>query len=176
MNKAARTAAALAGVALLFAALSRKTLALPGGALSIEQVAQLVNRVNAQYFGGRLDPLMLRAMIEIESGRNPTAVRFEAHIPDSSVGLMQTLQGTAEWLAKDMGYSAFGVPSYTDLLNPETSVYFGASYVDWLRRYRGVSRSERWIVESYNGGPGNSNAQTENHWRKYVAAKAALGG
>ena len=53
-------------------------------------------------------------------------------------------------------------------------MYFGAAYVNWLLSYRGQARSERWIVESYNGGPGNSNTQTRRHYRRYINAKSAL--
>lgn len=145
-----------------------------GGTLSRGEVAAIVNRVNATWFAARLDPLMIRAMVEIESAGNTAAYRYEAHIQDASVGLMQTLLSTARWLASDMGYRSKGIPDLVDLLDAETSIYFGCAYVAYLSRWRGVARSERWIVESYNGGPGNSNAQTVNHWNKYLAAKARL--
>ena len=60
---------------------------------------------------------------------------------------------------------------YIDLLDPEKSIYFGAAYVEWLSNYGGKKRGVQWIVESYNGGPGNSNSQTKNHWNKYKAAR-----
>lgn len=121
-----------------------------------------------------VDPDMILAMIQIESSGNPKAVRYEAHLDDVSVGLMQTLGSTARWLAEDLGYTAYGLPSNDDLLSPEVSIYFGAAYVQWLSTYRGERRSEQWIVESYNGGPGNSNSQTQNHYRKYLKAKEGV--
>ncbi|RKQ73112.1 transglycosylase SLT domain-containing protein [Oceanibaculum indicum] len=173
---AARQIAVLAGLAGLFAVLSKKTLALPGAALPPGSVGALAVETVNRYFGGRIDPMILAAMAKIESGNNPLALRFEPHLPDYSVGLMQTLVGTAQWLWRDMGYRALPEPDAASLTDAATSMYFGAAYVDWLSNYRGVRRSEQWIVESYNGGPGNSNSQTRNHWQKYLAAKAALGG
>lgn len=143
--------------------------------LSSEKVKVLVEEtiLSHQSLKG-VNPLMVRAMIEIESGRNAKAVRYEPHLDDSSIGLMQTLHSTAVWLAKDMGYDFYGIPTLDDLLKPEVSVYFGCAYVKWLSTWGGAYRSEMWIVESYNGGPNNSNAQTERHFMKYQKAKKEL--
>lgn len=143
--------------------------------LSFEQVNSLAHQMCNKYFPN-VDPKMLVTMAQIESSFNPHAFRYERHLNDSSVGLMQTLLKTAQWLAIEMGYTAYGVPTYQDLLNSEVSMYFGGAYVNWLKNYAGESRSEEWIVESYNGGPKNSNDQTQNHLRKYKKAKIELFG
>lgn len=137
----------------------------------LNEAAELRNR-----YGLNVSPLMIAAMAQIESSYNPKAQRHEAHLGDSSWGLMQTLLGTAQWLYDDMGYRDFGRPSEKTLTDGRTSLYFGMAYVDWLSRYKGIQRSEQWIVESYNGGPNNSNAQTRNHWAKYQRAKAQIMG
>lgn len=178
----ARPLLIVSGLMALALALSRQVIAAGGARLTIAQVRSLAEKWGRR-FG--VAPLMLQAMVEIESAREPAAFRSEAHITapdgsqgDASVGLMQTLWSTAHWLAKDMGYRAKGIPQLSDLLDPDTSMYFGAAYVQWLGRYHqqrfGRPATEQWIVMSYNGGPGADNPQTQNHWRKYQAARQRL--
>tara|TARA_R110002124_G_C8973012_1_gene515497 strand:+ start:11869 stop:12387 length:519 start_codon:yes stop_codon:yes gene_type:complete len=159
----------LSGLAGLFVAMNAYILSGVGG-MAKNTLLELAQAVVKEH-GLNADPKMIAAMIQIESSGNPTAVRYEAHIRDVSVGLMQTLGGTARWLAEDMGYNAHGVPSNEDLMKPEVSIYFGAAYIEWLSTYKGQNRGVKWIVESYNGGPNNSNSQTLNHWNKYKAAR-----
>lgn len=142
--------------------------------LSIAEVERLARRTVERDFP-RVDPLMLRAIAEIESARNPKAVRPEPQINDASAGLMQTLLATARWLAGPMGKDRFGTnPELADLLDPRVSMYYGAAMLDWLSTWRGQDRPEHWIVQSYNGGPGNFSAQTERYYERYEAAKARL--
>ena len=121
-----------------------------------------------------VDPVMLTAMAEIESAYKPNAYRYESHINDASYGLMQTLYSTAKWLHDEMGYRAYTLTNPDQLFDPAVSMYFGGAYVDYLRKWNGKIRSEQWIVESYNGGPNNSNSQTRNHWNKYKIAKEGV--
>jgi len=167
MTKRARLAALVVGLAGLFVVLSRTTLTLPGARLSREQVKALAWEVRSKYYPGvRIN--MLAAIAEIESDRNPLAVRFEPMIGDASIGLMQVLLSTAQWLAMDMGARAFGVPSAADLLDPMKSMYFAAAYIHFLQHYRDETHSEEWIVRSYNGGPGNLSSATEEYYRRYL--------
>jgi soluble lytic murein transglycosylase-like protein len=159
----------MSSLAALFAALHAHSMS-GEGATPKSEILELAESVIKKH-DLNADPKMVAAMIQIESSGNPKAVRYEPHIRDVSVGLMQTLGGTARWLAEDMGYRAYGVPSNEDLLDPEISIYFGAAYIEWLSTYKGQKRGVQWIVESYNGGPGNSNSQTRNHWNKYKAAR-----
>lgn len=121
---------------------------------------------------------MLVAMASIESSFQPQVIGDDG----TSFGLLQVSRSTATWLAGDMGYSAFGrTLADSDLLRPEVSMYLGAAYVDWLSRYRGVLRTEEWIVRAYNGGPQWDSrgatvlANTARHWSRYLAAKQSLG-
>lgn len=166
MSKASNTALILAGLAGLFWALSSRTLALPGVALSRARVLSLARRT-IKDGGFDVDPDMAAAIAEIESSNNPLALRFEPGINDASVGLMQTLLGTARWLATDMGFAKFGTPTLADLLDPEVSMYFGVAYLHWLRNYRGTRRGDDWVVMSYNGGPGADNKATREYLAKY---------
>jgi hypothetical protein len=127
-------------------------------------------------------PCMLAAMAFVESGDindipagvNVLATRVEPHINDVSAGIMQVLFKTAFWLYDDMGYDAYNLASPVDLYDPEKSIYFAACYIDWLSNYRGSGRDERWIVQSYNGGPGADSGQVRNHYSKYMQAKRNL--
>ncbi|HCI47268.1 MAG TPA: hypothetical protein DFI00_08235 [Rhodospirillaceae bacterium] len=138
--------------------------------MTAEEVHTLADAVIAGE-GWQVDPCMIVAMAAIESNFRPDAYRFEPHLGEGSKGLLQVLPSTARWLFNDMGYRRY---SPDDLQRPVVSIYFGAAFVRWLSFYGNQRRSEQWIVESYNGGPGNSNSQTQNHWRKYQAAKEQL--
>ena len=174
MSKKANLVLVIAGLAATFAILSRRTLA-GEGPLSLGNVRALAEGAVASW-RFNVDPAMIVRIAWIESGFNPSAVRFEPAIGDASSGLMQTLVGTARWLAQDMGYTAFGAPTMDALIrSPQMSIYFGAAYLDYLSRYAGRSRGEEWIVRSYNGGPGHSQGATDNYWRKYLAAKERFG-
>ncbi|NIP73039.1 MAG: transglycosylase SLT domain-containing protein [Gammaproteobacteria bacterium] len=168
MTTTARTAAVIAGLGAVFWAVSQATARTQR--LSRDEVYRLAQSVIEEH---RLavDPCMVTAIAKIESGYNPMAIRWEGHIGDASSGLMQTLLGTAYWLATDMSYGAHGTPALNDLFDPRVSIYFGAAYLHWLRTYRGLPRTEQWIVQSYNGGPGNFSGATERYWSRYVAAK-----
>lgn len=173
MNKTERTALFVAGLAGLFWALSNKVLAIPGAAWNLAQIRNLAQQTVSKH-GFNVDPEMLVRMAKIESSWNPLAIRYEPLLNDASIGLMQTLLSTARWLAQDMGYTAYGVPDLKDLLEPEVSMYFGAAYVNWLRKWKGSPRDDKWVVMSYNGGPGADNPQTRNHWAKYIDAQLEI--
>ena len=144
--------------------------------LSEVEVFKIAEYIKSKH-GFNLDTKMLVATAYIESSFRPKAVRHERRndgtIWDSSFGLMQTLLGTA----KDMyakGYRAYGVPSADDLMNPVVSMYFGASYMDWLRNgWRG--RDDEFYIRAYNGRPGwrntpNGAKNTAHYYKKYASA------
>jgi len=164
---------AIVGLAAAFALFHKRALA-GFGVMQGAQVYQLVKQVIARH-GFSVSPKMVFRIAWIESHFDPSASRYEPHLNDASSGLMQTLLGTARWLARDMGYTAYGMPDMADLMHPEKSIYFGCAYLQWLSNYRGKRRSEEWIVRSYNGGPGNLNTQTAQYWEKYEQAKGEVG-
>ena len=172
----ARNFAAVAGVLGLGAAvafMSRRVISL-GGALTESEVRTFAESIIGQ-FNLRVDPRMVVRIAWIESAFEPTALRLESKIGDASAGLMQTLVSTAQWLATDMGYRAFGVPKLVDLMGPQASIYFGAAYLRYLSNYRNRGRSEEWIVRSYNGGPGHGRSSTDKYWDRYLDAKRRFG-
>ena len=145
-----------------------------GRPLTIAQVKCLAE-ATARRHAPSVDPLMLRAMVEIESSRSPVASRFEPHIPDHSIGLLQTLVTTARDLYDNFGDRSFPRPSFQSLQNPATSMYFGARYVAWLQGHAWFTGTEEWLVRAYNGGPGGPRrASTLDHFRRYVEAKNRL--
>lgn len=145
--------------------------------LTVSQIKRLAEQ-EAHYFG--LDPKMVRAIIQIESSGDPSAFRFELHLMDMSMGLMQTLGGTVKWLANEMGYTRYGKwgdggLSHSSLYDPEISIYFGCAYLKWLSTYRGQDRSTEFIVRGYNGGQdGINRSATEYYWTKYQKAYGEL--
>ncbi len=184
MTRRGLIALGLAGAGLLL--LGRPTLALNGERLTAAQVRALADRVIARDFAGHgLDPAMMVAIAKIESDFRPGALRFEPWIGDVSVGLMQTLLGTARWLdsiaSPERPYGRIGRPSLGDLLKPERSMYAAAAYLDWLTNWEprrdGQRASEAFVVRAYNAGPGNwRSTAADAYFARWEAARSALGG
>ena len=174
-------AASLIGLLLLVVLAVRSSAPAPdaGGAapgqMTNSQIGTLAARaIRLTGAGHPVDRRMIVAMAEIESSRRPTARRWEARLGEASAGLMQVLPSTALWLW-NMGYRDVEErPTEATLLRPWDSVYFGTAYARYLSRYKGQPRSAEWIVESYNGGPGNSNANTRRHLGRYQRARQKL--
>ena len=144
--------------------------------LTEDDIVQLANHIKSKH-GFNLDTKLLVSTAYVESSFRAKAVRHERRkdgtIWDSSYGLMQTLVGTARDMYQK-GYKSYGLPDADDLTNPIVSMYFGASYMDWLRK-NWPNRSEEWYVRAYNGGPGwertaNGPKNTAHYYRKYVSA------
>lgn len=169
--------AAFAALGVFALALSKEVTASITGRLTEAQVRDMAARIGGQM---GVDPLMIRAIVEIESARDPNAFRAEPHIGDASVGLMQTLLGTAQWVWDiNAGGVRRGVPrrpaGYDELRNAERSMWLGTGYLAYLSAYKGLGRMEEWIVRAYNGGPGGATkTYTEGYWSKYLAAKQRL--
>lgn len=140
------------------------------------EMKAIADIINKRHFGGRLDPLMICAISEIESDRQPFAYRFEPELGEASTGIMQTLQSTAEWLAREMGYKAYEIKGAPAMLyRPFVSIYFGAAFLKWLSTYEGKKRSEEFIVRAYNGGPKRANHKsTLQYWNRYQVVKQNL--
>lgn len=143
------------------------------GSMTPSEVHALAKQITARHLP-LIDPCMVTALAGIESSYRPGAVRPEPHIGDASAGLLQTLYGTAKWLRFDMGYRDYELASADDLLQPQVSIYFGAAYLDYLRRR---DASAEYMIRAYNGGPGGWTGDgPANHWRKHQAELARLHG
>ncbi|KAI5061190.1 hypothetical protein GOP47_0023695 [Adiantum capillus-veneris] len=144
--------------------------------VTLTEMMAMSNIIIKRHFGNKLDPLMICAIAEVESNRQPLAYRFEPKLGEASTGLMQTLQSTAEWLARDMGYTYYtNELSPSMLYRPFVSVYFGGSFLKWLSTYKKKIQNEEFMVRAYNGGPNNVTSQsTLVYWNKYLKAKQSL--
>ncbi|CAI5989454.1 unnamed protein product [Closterium sp. NIES-65] len=93
-----------------------------------------------------------------------------------AIPLLQVLQSSAEWLARDMGYRAYTVDwSSSMLYRPFEAMYYGMAYIAWLTTYKGTTQSEEYVVRAYNGGPGGwKKTSTARHWSKYLQAKEEI--
>ena len=150
------------------------------GVLTVAQVNVLARAVCETHFsrgpgGEEVDPAWVCAVCEVESGRRCNAERWEPHLGDSSVGLMQTLVETARFCHDSLGRREYGRPDSDSLRRPTVSIYFGAAYLAYLRSYGGVRRSEAWVIRAYNGGPGGADKDyTRAYLDKYLLAKQGL--
>jgi len=82
-----------------------------------------------------LDPLLVRALIRIESGDDPTAVSHKG-----AVGLMQLMPATA----RELGFS--------DIKTPQKNIAAGVKYfADLLQQFEG---RVDLALAAYNAGPG----------------------
>jgi len=118
-----------------------------------------------------VSPVMVASIAMVESSGDPKAYRYEPHLGEASAGLTQVLFSTAKWLAVDLGFSEYGIPkTEKDLEQPELAIYICASYLTWLRTYKGERRSDEFVVRGYNGGPnGITLMATARYWEKYKA-------
>ena len=96
------------------------------------KVASLVRQLAPDY---RLNPNLVLAVIEAESGFNPTALS-----PKNAQGLMQLIPETA---------ARFGVANVWD---PEQNVRGGMAYLKWLMKY--FDGDLELVLAAYNSGEG----------------------
>jgi soluble lytic murein transglycosylase-like protein len=105
---------------------------------------------------------LVEAIIQVESSGRPQAKRTE---PDGRVsrGLMQLLDGTAEWL---------GFPKGDAMYDPGLNVDAGTKYLAWqIDRYKGDLMK---AIAAYNSGTAQWNRKgvltNENYVRKVMTA------
>ncbi|KAI3948497.1 hypothetical protein MKW98_019247 [Papaver atlanticum] len=129
-----------------------------------------------RHFLSQIDPDMICAISELESDRQPLAMRYNKKTKDTTVGIMQVLPKTAEWLVRENGYQTYQIEGNLELLHkPFINVYFGAAYLKWLSSYDGKDRNEEFVVRAYRGGPKKANHKsTLDYWRRYLLVKQSL--
>lgn len=104
-----------------------------------EAVIPIVERYSRRF---RLDPLVVLAVIQVESRFDPTAVSEQG-----AIGLMQLQSVTARDLAMDQGLNWTG----DDLLfDPEVNVMLGCAY---LRRLMDRFGDQDAALAAYSSGP-----------------------
>ena len=102
-----------------------------------------------------LDPLLVAAIIRVESNFNPQATS-----PKGARGLMQILPSTGSWIASQMHMADFREDSLDD---PEINVLLGTWYIrNLLQQFDG---NMTIVLAAYNGGRGNvQNWLDESRW------------
>lgn len=103
-----------------------------------------INRIIAEKAATyAVDPLLVHALIQVESSYRPDAKRDEPRLNDASYGLMQVLSGTARSM---LGFAG----DAEALLDPSTNVDLGVRYLKYqLGRYAGDVPS---ALAAYNAG------------------------
>lgn len=101
-----------------------------------------VSRYSIEY---RLDPYLVLAVINAESGFNPLARSHK-----DAMGLMQLTEKTANWGASEIGLRDFKI---ADLYEPETNIRLGCWYIRNLLNE--FNQDVDLAIAAYNGGSGN---------------------
>lgn len=99
-----------------------------------------------------LDPYLVLAVIKTESKFNKDAVSKK-----DAKGLMQVMDSTGEWIAKEQEINYF-TPSM--LFDPELNIKMGCWYLDNLEKE--FDRNLELVLAAYNGGSGNVNKWLSN--------------
>lgn len=110
---------------------------LPG--LWEERIAEQIKAVAEQY---DIDPLLILAVIKIESNFRPLAVSNRG-----AIGLMQV----KPVVVREVGDNSYDRPPFQLLLDPEANIELGVRYLDYLRERFG--NDWFYILSAYNMGP-----------------------
>lgn len=128
----------------------------PGSNPSRRLVESWVGQIAPQY---SIDPQLVLAVIQAESGFNPVALSSK-----NAQGLMQLIPATAE---------RFGIK---DIWNPVENIKGGTAYLHWLLRH--FDGNVEWAVAAYNAGERTVEQyqgvppyqETRNYVRRILAA------
>ncbi|OUM97746.1 MAG: hypothetical protein BAA04_10875 [Firmicutes bacterium ZCTH02-B6] len=125
-----------------------------------------------------LDPFLVAALVRVESGFNPRAVSSRG-----ARGLMQVMPDTGQWIAAQMGWTAFD-PEL--LFDPELNLRMGTWYLRALLEQfdgrpavalaaynAGRTRVQEWLVQGRWDGREETLAdipfpETRNHVRRVL--------
>ncbi|KAI3414918.1 SLT domain-containing protein [Psidium guajava] len=126
-----------------------------------------------RYFSSEIDPDMICAIAELESDRQILFSRYNKKTKETTLGIMQILPKTAEWLNSEQGYLAYQVLGNEDVLyRPFVNVYFAAAYLKWLSHFEEKERSEEFVVRAYRGGTKKAtHKSTLPYWKRYLSVK-----
>lgn len=142
---------------------------------------QAVRRLSGGSMAVEADPSLVKAVIGVESGGDPSAISNKG-----AVGLMQILPSTAEDIARDIGDQNFpygkGQEAVTAYLQQgEVNAKYGKEYLDQLlKRYGnqvtpalaaynwGQGNVDKWMAEGAN--PGQLPTETRDYIEKVMRA------
>jgi soluble lytic murein transglycosylase len=123
----------------------------PRASLTLAYPTRYVDALNEAARAESVSPLLLLALVKQESWFDAEAVSSAG-----ALGLTQVIPGTGRDIAESLGLSDF---RETDLLEPRTSLRFGAHYL--TRQLEGFGGNTSAALAAYNGGPGNAARWTE---------------
>lgn len=104
------------------------------------QYSEYIHKYGEEY---HVDPLLIIAVIKVESNFNPDALS-----PMDARGLMQVLPKTGAWIANEFDETF----SQEMLYDPETNIRYGTFYLRYLMDH---FNNEDVAIAAYNGGMGN---------------------
>jgi soluble lytic murein transglycosylase-like protein len=120
-----------------------------GGAVAQPVFHQLIELVHANSKTFGYDPLLVLAVIQVESLFEPTALgRFRNMRLSGALGLMQVKPETAREMAAKLGMP---IPEDKDLFKPDVNIALGIAY---LTQCIGRFKSFKLGLLAYNQGPG----------------------
>ena len=103
----------------------------------------------AEIYG--VDPLLVSAVIRVESKFNPQAVSQKG-----AAGLMQIMPATGEWAAEQMNITGF---DSAQLFDPKINIRIGTWYISNLQKE--FEKNDLLVIAAYNGGRGKVNQWLE---------------
>ncbi|KAF3448768.1 hypothetical protein FNV43_RR09481 [Rhamnella rubrinervis] len=144
--------------------------------LTQTEMKAVVDIMLRRHFCSEIDPEMVCAIAELESDRQPLATRYNRKTKETTVGIMQLLPKTAEWLVRELHYQSYEVDKNPDLLfRPFVNVYFGAAYLKWLSNFEQKERNEEFVIRAYKGGAKKAtHKSTLPYWQRYLLVKESL--
>jgi soluble lytic murein transglycosylase len=108
--------------------------------------AKYLPQVNAAAAEFGISPILLLSLVRQESFFDASAVSVA-----DALGLTQVIPATGQQIAAALGVQNF---RESDLLQPETSLRFGAYYI--ATQLQGFGGNTGAALSAYNGGPGNA--------------------
>ncbi|XP_065626583.1 uncharacterized protein LOC112032086 isoform X1 [Quercus suber] len=141
--------------------------------IEMKAVAEIIA---SRHFNSQIDLDMICAIAELESDRQPLAVRSDKKNKEPTIGIMQLSIESAKWLFNELGYRSYNVVRNPELLYwPFVSVYLGAAYMKWLSNYDQKERTEEFIIRAYKGGTKKAtHKSTLPYWKRYLCVKESL--
>src|SRR3990167_10517715 len=108
----------------------------------------------------QIDPALIAAIIQLESGGDSNAVRYESSVGASSIGLMQIVD--FDWRGLERG----------QLMDPAYNIDYGARLLAIIRRMAGGD--VRLALAAYNCGFEGARTDNCGRWGGYVYADKVL--
>jgi len=151
------------------------------GAAEPKPPARLVALVEASAKKYKLDPIAVKAIIEIESRWKP-----DAKSAVGAVGLMQVMPKTWDWICRDI-LGQLKPWAFADATDPEKNITVGCAYLAWLQEHWRTRLDhvtcdlDTAVIASYNCGQGRVlrakgkvavlPKETQTYLRRFTAAK-----